>query len=100
MNKRQKKKKQKKYLPIIADEFNLLTMTIEERNKADKEFDKFRERFAYRKKYKDLKEGKPLRYFYPPGQKFSNAIKDVSNLGAGGRTRKLYTATQSMDDFK
>jgi len=27
MNKRQKKKKEKKYLPIIADEANLLTMT-------------------------------------------------------------------------
>jgi DNA topoisomerase VI subunit B len=33
MNKRQRKKRMKKYLPIIADEVNLLSMTDNEENK-------------------------------------------------------------------
>lgn len=33
MKKRQRKKNQKKYLPIWADEANLLTMTEEEKKK-------------------------------------------------------------------
>lgn len=100
MNKRQKKKNEKKYLPIIADEFNLVSMTEEEREKACIEFNKFRERFAYRKKYKDLKNGKALVYYYPPGEKVTNFIENVSNIAR--KTRKLSTrvVTQTLDDFQ
>jgi hypothetical protein len=33
----------------MADEFNLITMTPEEREHAYRDYKKFRERFAYRK---------------------------------------------------
>jgi hypothetical protein len=78
MNKRQMKKKQKKYLPIIADESNLMTMTDSEKNKADEDFNKFRERYAFRKKYNDMKE--------------------LWNVGR--KAGKGHTVTQSIDDFK
>lgn len=79
MNKRQKKKKEKKYLLIIADEFNLLTMTEEEKKEAFKGYNRYRERFAYRKRYKDLKNDKPLQYYFPVGRNFSNAMSVLSN---------------------
>jgi len=83
VNKRQRKKKQKKYLPVIADEFTLLTMTEEERNKAYKDFLNYRERFAYRKRYKDLKEKRTLTYAYPFGEKLANSLNAISNLARG-----------------
>lgn len=86
MNKRQKKKKAKKYLPIIADEFNLLTMTDIEYEKALKDYKRYRERFAYCKRYKDLKNGKPLRYFFPVGEELFNGLQEMTAL-----TRKLNT---------
>lgn len=83
MNKRQRKKKMKKYLPIIGDEANLLTMTANERDKAIQDFEKFKEKFAYRKKYKDLKEGKPLQYYYPIGQTFADTLINLSTISRG-----------------
>lgn len=80
MNKRQRKKKEKKYLPIIADEFNLMTMTEEEREQAMKDYDKFREKYAFCKTYKQLKEGKPLRYYFPTGQQFTNSMRELSGV--------------------
>lgn len=97
MKKRQKKKNQKKYLPIIADEVNLLTMTNEEREQAFKDYERFRERYVYRLKYKDLKEGKPLFYVFPAGAKFSNAIKEIYSVAR--RARKRTTVIQSINDF-
>ena len=97
MNKRQLKKKQNKYLPVIADEITLLTMTEEERKKAFKEFLRFRERFAYRKRYKDLKRKKALVYVYPIGKKFSETLQKTSNLARG--PRKTLEVTQSLEDF-
>lgn len=89
MNKRQKKKNQHKYLSIIADEFNLMTMTLEEQKTAHKEYMDFRERYAFRKKYKDLKNDKPLVYYFPLGQKFGESMKEISN--ATRRDRKSNT---------
>ncbi|MEK5358061.1 hypothetical protein [Paenibacillus sp. FSL L8-0709] len=39
MKKRQYKKNQKKYIPVIADEFNLMLMTDEEREQAWKGYE-------------------------------------------------------------
>lgn len=100
MKKRQKKKNQKKYLPIIADEFNLATMTSEEVEQAYKNYEEFRERYAFRKKYKDLKEGKPLYYAFPLGQKFSETLKEISFVGRSRNTGDTFTVTQRIDDLK
>lgn len=98
MNKRQKKKKEKKYLPIIADEANLLTMTPEERKKAHDDYKRFREKYAYRKKYRDLKTGETLRYFYPTGKKYTDALIKLSKVGnsANGENAQFVTVTQSI----
>lgn len=98
MNKRQIKKNNKKYIPIIADEVNLLTMTKEESEKALMEFNKFRERFAYRKKYKDLEEGRPLVYYFSPGEKVTTYLQEISNIAR--RSRKTSTVVQNIKDFK
>lgn len=96
MKKRQKKKNQKKYLLVLADEFNLMTMTPDELKKAEEDFNKYREKYAFRKKYKDLKNQKPLVYYYPPGDKMMKSIKDVSS---SGRRQSKTTVTQSLSDF-
>lgn len=98
MNKRQAKKKKKKYLPVIADEANLLLMTREERDSAISDYVKFVEKYAYRKHYRDLKKGYYLSYAYPAPkaavemlQKFtSRCRKPIS---------KSMIVTQSLDDF-
>lgn len=79
MNKRQRKKKKKKYLPVIADEHNLISMTDEERELAIKEYEKFVEKYAYRKKYKNLK-GKYLNYYYPVGKTARESLRKISEL--------------------
>lgn len=56
MKKRQYKKNQKKYILVIADEFNLMLMTDEERKQAWKGYEEYRRRYAFRKKYSDLKK--------------------------------------------
>ncbi len=99
LNKRQKKKQRKHYLLIIADEANLLTMTEEERKKAYEDYKKFEERFAYRKKYKDLKEGKPLHYYFPFGETATSWMKELSMV-ARKPQHTSYVVTQSLDDFK
>lgn len=78
MNKRQRKKREKKYLPVIADEYNLLTMNEQEREEAWKEYYKFRKRYAFCKTYKELKEGKPLRYYFPCGEQYNKFISQLS----------------------
>lgn len=55
----------RKCLLVIADEYPLILMSEEERAVAIKGFLEFRRQYAYRRKYKDLKSGKILRYFYP-----------------------------------
>lgn len=99
MNKRQRNKKKKKYLPIIADEFNLLTMTPDELTKAHADYQEFKERYAYRKKYKDLKEGKPLRYFYPIGEKYADANQVFSNI-TSSKSQKVISVTQNLNHIK
>ncbi|CAK7051879.1 hypothetical protein [Tissierella sp.] len=64
MNKRQRKKRNKKYLPVIADEVNLISMSDEEYKNAIDGYKDFRKKYAYRKKYKNLK-GKVLIYVFP-----------------------------------
>lgn len=100
MNKRQRKKKEKKYLSVIADEFNLMTMTKEEEKKAMEGYMRFRERFAYRKKYKDLKYQKALIYYFPPGEKMSNFIQEITSRARSPRRGTTLTVTQSLQDFQ
>ncbi|WP_103109539.1 hypothetical protein [Brevibacillus reuszeri] len=95
MNKRQLKKNEKKYIPIIADEAILLTMTEDEQKRAFENYMMYRKKYAYRKKYKDLKNAKPLLYFYSlgnSGRQFSEKL--------GKRARKGYSAigTQALDE--
>jgi len=98
MNKRQNKKREKKRLPVVADEANLLTMTNEELEEAHRGYDEFVRKYAYRKKYKNLK-GKYLTYFYPVGKTSSEWLTSIMNVTR--RTRKTpITVTQSLDDFK
>ena len=85
MNKRQRKKKEQKYLPIIADEFNMISWTEEEKKEELKKYDQFRERYAYRKKYKDLKHGTFLRYYYPPGQKQQDFFRIMQSFNRSNK---------------
>ncbi|MFF0828709.1 hypothetical protein ACFYU8_18110 [Brevibacillus sp. NPDC003359] len=95
MNKRQLKKNEKKYIPIIADEAILLTMTEDEQKRASEEYMIYRNKYAYRKKYKELKNAKPLLYFYPLGNSVSQFAEKL-----GKRARKGYSAfgTQALDE--
>lgn len=101
IKKRQRKKNQKKYLPIHADEAILLTMTEEEQKKAWNDYLKYRERYAYCKTYRELKEFKKnnkrkmLFYSYPIGEKMSNYLQKVSSLG---RRNSKNFATQSLTE--
>ncbi|MEK5183324.1 hypothetical protein [Paenibacillus sp. FSL P4-0288] len=78
MKKRQYKKNQKKYILVIADEFNLMLMTDEERKQAWKGYEEYRRRYAFRKKYSDLKKAKPLLYYFPFGKTAQTFLKDIS----------------------
>ncbi|CAI6330837.1 hypothetical protein [Bacillus subtilis] len=101
MNKRQKKKKEKKYLPIRVDEFNLTTMTYKEREKAYRDFMKFRERYAFCKTYKELKEKlnecNILSYHFSVGEKFSNNMKSFYDMTKTTREQNFHT--QKAIDF-
>lgn len=77
MNRRQKKKREKKRIPVIADEANLVGMTDEEVDEAQKGYNNFVHRYAYRKKYKDLKEHKVLYYNYPLSKALSYLINVI-----------------------
>ena len=96
MKKRQRKKNEQKYLPVFADEFNLMTMTSAEQEQVLKDMEAFRKRQAFRKRYKDLKEGKPLRYFFPLGDSFKGNLQEISKLG---KKKPYLTVTQSSEDF-
>lgn len=99
MNKRQLKKRNKKRLPVIADEYNLLLMTDDEREEAIKGYQNFVEKYAYRKKYKDLKRGKYLRYFYPLGKQYSYWLTNVFN-SCKGYSRSPITVTQNLSEIR
>lgn len=86
MNKRQKKKKLKKTLPLIADEYPLMTMTESERDSALKQSEKYRLKYGYRKKYSNLKKEKFLHYMYSIGKEYSEwltRVHDVSRRRKG-----------------
>lgn len=95
MNKRHRKKREQKYLPVIADEVNFCTMTKEEIAQAIKDKEEYRKKYGYRKKYKDLK-GKCLIYYYPMGKEHRNWMLKVANRC---RKKSSYTITQSINDF-
>lgn len=82
MNRRQRKKKEKNYLPLMIDEFTLLSLTDEERKKALDVYAHNRERSAYKKKYSDLKEGndKLLFYTFPTENKLSIKIEETLRI--------------------
>lgn len=98
MNKRQKKKKQKKTLPLLADEYPLLTMTKAEWKSAIKQAEKFRLKYGYRKKYSNLKRQKCLKYNYPIGKEYSELldhIHDVSRVRKG----RITVVNQSLEQL-
>lgn len=77
LNKRQKKKKLKKTLPLFADEFPLLSMTESELKSALEQAERFRLKYGYRKKYSNLKRKKNLLYFYSTGEKSSKSLGEI-----------------------
>lgn len=79
MNKRQIKKRRKKCLPVITEYNNLVLMTGEERQNAYKDYKNFIDRYAGRKRYKDLK-GKHLTYFVPKGKTLTDFINELFNI--------------------
>jgi len=96
MNKRQAKKKRKKYLPVIADEFNLITMTNEEKESAIADYMKFVEKYAYRKHYRDLK-GKCLYYSYPSSKAMAETFRKLASVARKTNSKPIMV-TQSLDD--
>ena len=65
MNKRKRKKMERKCLVMVPDETRLLMMTEQERAVAYEDFLKFKKQYGYKRKYKDLKNAKPLHYIFP-----------------------------------
>lgn len=96
MKKRQRKKNEKKHIPTWADEFMLLTMSEEERRVAWENYNSFRKKFAFRKRYKDLKDAKVLVYYFPVGQLFMRGPIDQSRKGRGNS----HMTTQSLIDLQ
>lgn len=97
MNKRQYKKREKKCLPVVADEVNFCTMTEKELDQAIEEKEKYRKKYGYRKRYKDLK-GKYLVYHYPIGTR-----KEVQawmlKIGSRCRKKPSHWITQNTNNF-
>lgn len=99
MNKRHKKKMNKKRIIVIADETNLLTMTEKEREKAYREYETFKNKYTYRKKYKNLKAANPLYYFFSVGEYSKNFYAEMSKISR--RTRKTNIQQKnSVQSFK
>ncbi len=101
LKKRQRKKNENKYLPIYADEFNLLTMTEDEQKQAWNDYLKFREQHAYCKTYRRLKEFKQnnkrkmVFYQFPVGKKTSDFLQEISSIG---RRKPMQSITQSLSE--
>lgn len=106
MKKRQRKKNQKRYLPIYADEFNLTTMSEEERKKAWEDYLKFREQHAYCKTYRELKEfnktnkQKMLFYQFPAGEEMSNYLQKISSIRRQSPKQSLVVTQSLTEDEK
>ena len=98
MNKRQKKKRSKKCLPILADEANLLTMTDEEFKEAIREAELYRQKYGYRKKYKNLKGC--LRYHYPAGSKWKDDFSKINAFFNRGREIEPVIVIQDIDKIR
>lgn len=81
MRKRQRKKNEKKYLTVMMDEFPLIMMTDEERKKAYDGYVAFRKRYAFRKKYKDLRQRKYLVYLPPMGRAMQETLTKIAQVG-------------------
>lgn len=94
MNKRKKKKMLKKCLPLFADEFKLLTMTTDEKEKAFSDAETYRLKYGYRKKYKNL-EGKFINYYYPVGTQIENCFEDIFKHGRKRGTTLTITQNPS-----
>lgn len=104
MNKRQKKKMQKKFLPVMADEWNLLTMTPEEQEKAYAELEQFKRRYAFRRRFKDLKKSIVLWYVFPIGRKYEKNMKRrqavAASIESPENVQNVQYVTQDLDALK
>lgn len=93
MKKRQIKKNEKLHVKLyISDEFKLLTMTPDEIEAVNKDFQNQRNKMA-NTKYRILKRKKLLPYFIPYGNKFVNHINSCRKLSSRQRST---IHTQSM----
>ncbi|KGL46324.1 hypothetical protein EP56_01665 [Listeriaceae bacterium FSL A5-0209] len=104
MNKRQWKKKQEKYLPILSDEYSLVTMTDAEQKKAIEDFKTYREKHAFRKRYKelknDLKHGQALFYSYPEGATHAAFRKKLWDVGLPKTKVDPIIVVQKLSDLE
>lgn len=104
MNKRQWKKKQGKYLPLFPDEYNLVSMTDAERKQAIDAFMAYREKYAFRKRYKDLKNdsknGKTLFYSYPVGATHAAIMKKFWGVGLPKKKVDPIIVVQKLSDLE
>lgn len=102
MNKRQKKKLEKRKIYIFADEFNLLTMTDEEREKAWRDYKRFSKKYAFFKTYKEYKASKMKRLYYsfPVSESFNSKLQEVnSNINGIANQKNSHKVTQRLSDF-
>ncbi|QQZ64528.1 hypothetical protein JI735_34395 (plasmid) [Paenibacillus sonchi] len=80
---------------MYADEFNWILMTPEEREAAVKDYSDARKLLA-RRRYRELKNMKPILYVFPSGKKTNEFLKSIAKRCRGSRS---YTTTQSLQDF-
>ncbi|MBC1937802.1 hypothetical protein HCA69_15640 [Listeria grandensis] len=104
MNKRQWKKKQGKYLPLFPDEYNLVAMTDAERKQAIDDFMAYREKYAFRKRYKDLKNdsknGNILFYSYPVGATYAAIMKKMRDARLPRTNLEPIIVVQTLADLE
>lgn len=100
MNKRQAKKASKKVTAPLVDEFNLLTLSTEEYEKAMEDYWNYVQKHCRYKHYKDRweKGGKPFSYNFPVGKAVRAFYEKTFSLT---RTyNEPIKTTQSLDDLK
>lgn len=96
MNKRQKKKKDKRSVLMPTDEMNLIFMNEEELKTAFAEREAYRKKYGYRKKYQSKKPMKAY-YFTMPERKAKELMEGMEGILKRCRTYKgPMMVTQSL----
>lgn len=99
MNKRRRKKKDKRSYLGLADEYNLIGMNNEELDHVYAEREKYRKNYGYRKKYKSKRRLRS--YFILPTERQSEEFRKIYDLCGPFRTHKVNCTIvkQSLDDI-